>query len=365
MSRIDLGVFLVGWAIGWALLWRGRPLPASDSAPSAVATRAPIAVIVPARDEASALATLLPAIVGQLRAGDELVVVDDHSTDDTATVATDHGATVVVSPALPDGWLGKPNACAAGVGATTAPVLLFVDADVEPAADLLDRLAPVLARHRHAIVSVQPWHRTTRLVEQASMLCNVAALMGSGAFTIAGDRVRPTVAFGPVLAINRDVYDGVGGHEAVRSMHTEDIGLARTVGHVRLFTGRPDTAFRMYPEGFRQALAGWTRSIATGARSTRWSLAVATACWLTAIAGGWLAGGWPWSAPVASASLYAASAVQVWVLGRRAGSIRLVTALLFPLAVAVFVVIVARSALALLFRRDVEWKGRRVAARPS
>ncbi|MET0909974.1 MAG: glycosyltransferase family 2 protein [Ilumatobacteraceae bacterium] len=365
MTRIDLGVFVVGWAIGWALLWRGRPLPASETTPSAPAPRAPIAVIVPARDEAVALATLLPVIARQLRAGDELVVVDDQSTDDTASVATHHGATVVVPPALPEGWLGKPNACAAGVGATTAPVLLFVDADVEPAADLLDRLAPVLARQRHAIVSVQPWHRTQRLAEQASILCNVAALMGSGAFTIAGDRVRATVAFGPVLAIDRDVYLRAGGHEAVRSMHTEDIGLARAVGHVRLFTGRPDTSFRMYPDGFRQTLDGWTRSIATGARSTRWWLAMATACWMAAIAGGWLAGGWPWSAPLASATIYAASALQVWVLGRRAGSIRLVTALLFPLAVAVFVVIVARSAFALLFRRDVEWKGRRVAARPS
>ena len=127
----------------------------------------------------------------------------------------------------------------------------------------------------------------------------------------------------------------------------------------------PTPHFGCTPTGSVRPSRGWTRSIATGARSTRWWLAVATACWLTAIAGGWLAGGWPWSAPVASAAIYAASAAQVWVLGRRAGSIRLVTALLFPIAVAVFVLIVARSAMALLFRRDVEWKGRRVAARPS
>jgi 4,4'-diaponeurosporenoate glycosyltransferase len=300
-----------------------------------------------------------------LRPGDELVVVDDHSTDETAAVATACGATVVEAPPLREGWLGKPNACAAGVATTKAPVLLFVDADVEPASDLLDRLGTALDRHPDGIVSVQPWHRMDRLAEQASVLCNVAALMGSGAFTIVGERVRSTVAFGPVLAARRDVYEAAGGHEAVRSLHTEDIGLARAVGSVELFTGRPDTAFRMYPDGFGQTVRGWTRSIATGARWTRWWLTLVTACWLTAIAGGWLAGGWPWTSPVASAAIYSASAAQVWVLGRRAGSIRLVTALLFPFAMAVFVLVVARSAIALVFRRDVEWKGRRVAARPS
>ena len=56
---------------------------------------------------------------------------------------------------------------------------------------------------------------------------------------------------------------------------------------------------------------------------------------------------------------------QVWVLGRRAGSIHPLTALLYPIAIAVFVVIVVRSVIILVLGRDVTWKGRRVAARSS
>jgi 4,4'-diaponeurosporenoate glycosyltransferase len=212
-------------------------------------------------------------------------------------------------------------------------------------------------------VSVQPWHRTVALTEQASMLCNVAALMGSGAFTVAGDRLASRVAFGPVLAVRRDVYERVGGHAVVRSLHTEDIGLARAVGSTTLFSGRPDTSFRMYPHGFRQLFAGWTRSIATGAHAAPWWLTIATAAWITAIAGGWLSGGWPTSHPIETAAVYALCAVQVWILGRRAGSIHPLTALLYPVAIAVFVVIVVRSAFVLVLRRDVTWKDRRVAAR--
>ncbi|MET0910951.1 MAG: glycosyltransferase family 2 protein [Ilumatobacteraceae bacterium] len=362
MSQFDLGVFVVGWALGWLLLWRGRPLPSASHVDGS-ANRSAVAVVVPARNEADVLGHLLPVLRAQLRPGDELVVVDDHSTDETSTLALASGATVIAAPELPAGWLGKPNACWAGARATVAPTVLFVDADVVPAPDLLDRVATAIAERPDAIVSVQPWHRTVGPAEQASLMCNIAALMGSGAFTIAGEHLHPNVAFGPVLAVRRAVYERVGGHGAVRSMHTEDIGLARAVGETVLFTGRPDTAFRMYPQGLRQLFDGWTRSIATGARSTRPWWTLATACWITAIAGGWWAGGWPTNHPVESLTVYALSALQVWVLGRRAGSIHPLTALLFPLAIAVFVVIVLRSAVVLLLRRDVAWKGRTVASR--
>src|SRR5215207_3619562 len=100
MSVIDVAVFAVGWTIGWLLLWRGRPLPAvgpgspAPSLPIAAFTPIPrrgIAVVVPARNEADALSVLIPAIRTQLRDGDELVVVDDHSSDATAAIAAGCG----------------------------------------------------------------------------------------------------------------------------------------------------------------------------------------------------------------------------------------------------------------------------------
>ena len=179
--------------------------------------------------------------------------------------------------------------------------------------------------------------------------------MGCGAFTPVGRTTAATVAFGPVLAVDRETYERAGGHgsTAVRTMHTEDIGIARAVGHSELFTGRPDTSFRMYPEGLGQTMSGWTRSIATGARFTPWWLALATLAWVASLAGGWIA------TPI----VYPLSALQLWVLGRRAISIRPATALLYPLAVLAFVVIFLRSLIALVLRRDVEWKGRRVESR--
>lgn len=350
-SASDVAVFTVGWLLGWALLWRMRPLPPGTG------ERGSIAVVVPARNEAAALPHLLPPLVAQLHPHDELVVVDDHSTDDTARVAADLGATVLTTPELPDGWLGKPHACATGASHTTAPTLLFIDADVRPAENLLDRVAVALDHHPGTVASVQPWHQTEGAAEQASILANVAALMGCGAFSILGPGAGSTVAFGPVLALDRATYERAGGHAdpTVRTMHTEDIGLARAVGASSLYTGRPDTTFRMYPGGLGDTVRGWSRSIATGARYSSWWWTLATLAWVASLAGGWLA------VPI----VYPLSAMQFYVLGRRAGSVHPLTAICYPIAVLVFAVIFVRSAALVLTRRDVAWKGRRVDANPS
>lgn len=347
----DLALFAIGWSLGWILLWRPRDLPRATGH-----DRVSVAVVIPARDEAHALPHLLGPLVDQRRAGDQIVVVDDHSSDDTGEVARSFGADVVVPPSPPPGWLGKPNACAAGADSTSADVLVFLDADVRPGPTLLDDIAAQVDASPDVLVSVQPWHQMNSVGEQTSILCNVTALMGCGAFTPFGDALAGPVAFGPVIAIQRSTYDAVGGHgePSVRSMHTEDIALARAVGASRLFVGTPSTTtFRMYPGGLLDLVRGWTRSLATGARFTRWWLALATAAWVASIAGGWIA------APLT----YPLIAMQIGVLGRRAGTTHPLAALLFPLLVVVFVVVFLRSAAMVLVGRDVRWKGRDVDPR--
>lgn len=348
----ELTIYACGWALGWLLLWRPRHLPKSPKH-SGGSARGPVAVVIPARDEAHALPLLLRPLVDQRRVGDQIVVVDDHSSDGTARVARTFGVDVVVPPDPTDGWLGKPNACWHGAQATDAATLVFLDADVRPDSKLLDDLAAESVARPDSVISMQPWHRMETVGEQASILCNVTALMGSGAFTVLGDRATALVAFGPVIAIDRSTYAAVGGHGApgVRAMNTEDIALARVVGRSRLYVGSPSTTtFRMYPSGLTELVTGWTRSIATGARFTRWWLALATVLWIASVAGGWLA----------TPLVYPLTAIQLWVLGRRAGTIHPVAALLFPLLVVVFVAIFVRSLVTVVLRRQVTWKGRRV-----
>src|SRR6478735_6797149 len=94
-----------------------------------------ISVILPAKNEAEGLRRTLPALRACLPAA-EVIVVDDGSTDDTAAVATRHGATVVASPYA----MGNGAAIKRGARAAAGDVLVFMDADGQHDPTLIPQL---------------------------------------------------------------------------------------------------------------------------------------------------------------------------------------------------------------------------------
>ena len=103
-----------------------------------------VAVVIPAKNEAATIGAVLDTVLIHDQLVDELVVVNDHSSDDTATVADHHGARVVRL----EGRSGKGAAMRAGVASTTAEIVVFLDADVlNTTADYVARLIqPLLER---------------------------------------------------------------------------------------------------------------------------------------------------------------------------------------------------------------------------
>lgn len=82
-------------------------------------------IVIPARNEAGGLATLLPGLAAQLPAGTEIIVVNDGSDDGTIAVCAAHGVRVVTHP------YPKGNGAAIKTGARAAKgdILIFMDAD--------------------------------------------------------------------------------------------------------------------------------------------------------------------------------------------------------------------------------------------
>lgn len=85
-----------------------------------------VCVVIPALNESSALAALLPELIAAARMRDwQVIVVDDGSRDATAAVAAEAGAEVLRHGRC----RGYGAALKTGIRATTRPVVAFMDGD--------------------------------------------------------------------------------------------------------------------------------------------------------------------------------------------------------------------------------------------
>jgi 4,4'-diaponeurosporenoate glycosyltransferase len=358
-----LVILILCWLAGWATLARIKPCRAAKAGTPLPTQK--ISVIIPARNEEKNLPRLLRSLQSQSVPPDEIIVVDDASTDRTATVAREHGAIVVTPPPLPDSWRGKTWACQHGAEHANGEWLLFLDADTwfEP-----NGLAAVRAEFSTVgggALSVPPLHRVETLHEQFSAFFNLVMLAGTGAFTALGDRLPPRGLLGQFLLIEKSAYVRVGGHAAVKERILENFWLAEKLCaagvplHCR--GGRNVFSFRMYPLGWRELMDGWIKGFAAGAGKTPLPLLLLVIAWMSGLimaTGNLLLAK---NAPVCFI-VYAAYVAQVAWLLRRVGTFHWSTALLFPAPLIFYFIIFTRSVWRAVRKQPVDWKGRKIHA---
>jgi len=97
-----------------------------------------ISVIIPVHNGGKCFQQCLQALGRSSRAPDEIIVIDDASTDETALIAQQHGAQVISLAGAPHGPAQARNA---GVAAAIGDLLVFIDADVAVHADTIERIA--------------------------------------------------------------------------------------------------------------------------------------------------------------------------------------------------------------------------------
>lgn len=341
-----------------------------------------ISVIIPARNEAGTIETVVRSVLASGYADLELLVVDDRSTDGTADLvrrmATADARLRLLSGAeLPAGWYGKPWACHQGAAAATGAILVFTDADTRHERELLGRAVAALEQARADAVTVAPRQRCVTFWERVIMP-QVWVLLG---FRYHPDRVnhpkhaRDVIANGQFVLFRREAYDAIGGHAAVRGEVAEDLALAQRLWRA----GRPlhfafaDTLMetRMYT-GLGHLVEGWSKNIYLGARRSypdepvRRALVPVT---LTAAMLFWLAppavmalvlGGLAPAALLLPAALATGASLTYWSLISVGMQIPVWYGLFYPVGALLTLGIILRST-----RRGagrVEWKGRTYGA---
>ncbi len=252
-SLVVLGATLLSWLIAFAWVARtwdlyrniGRVpnLLAPGFEPSPLGgSGEKLAVIVPACNEQAAISSTLHSLLLQEGLELEIVAVDDRSQDRTGAImdqiAEELAVEHAIAPAgtvslrvlhirdLPEGWMGKQHALAAGVAATDAPYLLFTDGDIYFRPDALCRaLGYVIAeRADHFVVLPTP------VIQSSGEHMMISALQVYSAWAvrlwnIADPHRKDCLGVGAFNLVRREAYESIGGFAALRMEVLEDVRL--------------------------------------------------------------------------------------------------------------------------------------------
>jgi len=276
---------VAGHAAVNARLWR-RPPPARP-----VEER--VSVLLPARDEAERVGRCLAGVLASAHVRDlEVIVHDDASSDATADVvaalaATDPRVVLQRGAGPPDGWLGKPHACAQAAVAATGGVLVFLDADVTVQPDALARTVALLRDTRLDLVCPYPRQEAACALERLVQPLLQWSFLALLPLRLAERSPRGSLsaANGQLLCVDADAYRRAGGHGAVRADVLEDLALLRAVkragGRGGVADGTELAVTRMY-RGAAELRDGYAKSLwaAGGGRPAASAVQVGLLGWL-------------------------------------------------------------------------------------
>ncbi len=236
---------------------------------------AKLAVLIPARNEEGNIGNILSDLVGQTYTKFSVFVLDDHSDDATAEVASKYKPQllqleVIEGKGLPSGWLGKPWACQQlAEAAADFDQLLFIDADVRLEKNAVESALELYRESNADLLSCFPT-QLTETVGEAFFVTMVNWVLLSMLPLRSVERYKMqslSAANGQFMLFNSVAYKQIGQHNAVKNRNTEDLELSILIQKYKkklvVCLGANSIYCRMYKSA-EQALNGISRSYYIG-----------------------------------------------------------------------------------------------------
>lgn len=336
--------------------------------PDTVAARhGRVSVVIAARNEEMDLGPTLDALLRQDYPDLEIVVVEGGSTDGTRAVIAARAPRVrcIEEPPLPPGWVGKNWACWTGARATRGDWLLFLDADVRTDPAAIRTTLDWAAEERADLATIGPQVEMVGFWERLILPLYIQLVL---TYFRTPHMHRPgskaAMANGQYWLTRRTAYEATGGHAAVRGRVLEDVAIAqryRDAGLRLRFAWTPQLGrTRMYRDR-HEMFEGLLKNV----HGLEFSAARQFG-FLLGLIGFFLL-------PLALLPLGLATGsvlligigtfLYVALFGKHVAFARSVGApamygLLYPMAVAWYVVLVCTSLVRGLRHRPIDWKGR-------
>ncbi len=334
-----------------------------------------VSILLPARNEELNIRPCVLSLLNQDYPHYQVVVLDDNSTDDTLKILRSIGGyedrlRIIEGEPLPEGWVGKNWACHQLAGAADGDLLLFTDADTRHQEGALREAVAFMFGENLEVLSVIPRQEVVTLSEKLlvpiflwSILSFLPLFL---AYRLKARMLSATV--GQFMIFRREAYFRLGGHESVKEAVVDDLAIGRRAKACglrwRLVKGSEYVSCRMY-RNLREVNEGFSKNLFS---VFNYNLPLYIFIWI------WVSlvfceppvilvlalVGTTWS----SAVIYRCVALilmslALWGLSNRVYGFPLRYALLYPLSVALTLVVAARS-LVLAFSGNAQWKGRKL-----
>jgi GT2 family glycosyltransferase len=387
MTTLAIQVFIgLSWllALGW--LWRAvaalRGIPTLPdltrigpaALPPLPAGEGPhLTVIVPACNEEESIQATLRSLLASTGLRLDIIAVNDRSTDRTGELmdeivaealgcAGPHRIRVMHVGTLPAGWLGKPHALAVAARQAASPWLLFTDGDMifHPQALELGLRHALAQKADHLILVPTLILKTTG---EAAMLAamNVLSQWTIRLWKVADSRARDFIGVGGFNLVRREVYERLGGFEALRMEVVDDLRfgwLVKRAGYAQRVALGPGLARIRWLQGAlgvvhlaeKNAFAVYRFRVGLALLACL-GLAVQAVLPLAAMS----AGGWALAAGLLT---YFGIALAYWA-NRRITQVAPWLAIFFAPCTAIVLFAFLRSMVFTLVRNGVDWRGTR------
>ena len=194
-----------------------------------------ISLIFAARDEEEKLPTALATLAALDYPSLEIIAVNDRSQDSTGAIleefARNHRQVRAVHvEELPEGWLGKPHALQRAYESSTGEWLLFTDADVRFAPDVLRRAASLVKERAvdhltlFGDVEMHGFWEVTLLT-----FFGMAFHLATDPYRAGNPHSRTYVGVGAFQMVKRAAYEASGTHRRLAMEVVDDMKLGKIV----------------------------------------------------------------------------------------------------------------------------------------
>lgn len=325
-----------------------------------------VSILFSARDEEEKLPQALATLLALDYPHYEVVAVNDRSCDATGRILEEAAARgprlkVVHVAELPAGWLGKPHGLQRAYEASGSEWLVFTDADVRFAPDLLRRSLALAKEHGWDHMTLFGHVEMYGFWEHVIMTFFMLSLtLYTEAWRVADPRSKKFLGVGSFQLFRRAAYEAAGTHKRLRMEVVDDMKLGK-LAKLAGFRSGLALAGRSVAVRWHAGLGNITRGVEKNffagadfslAKVSGQFLAIIMLETLPALLLAFVSG---WSLVFAGMALAIPAAMQV--MAARESGASVLYGLTFPLGAAIFAYMLLRSTVITLRRGGIVWRG--------